>query len=196
MPKILHRKKLRKYCWRRFNIIVYLPRLGFKSKPFEFIPAFRHNGAQQHDESSAKYLPSNQKQKKTIKCTVWQYCQDVLSLPIGWNICRRKFSGVLSCAGRKTKYLDSRHTHCNPLQGKYRFFTGNSLCSISTLTCFGSVQGLKGKNFIEIQGNICILYRNIALDIYIHVYVLITGISLLFEKQQHRILEKQGKPCK
>ena len=86
--------------------------------------------------------------------------------------------------------------HCNPLQGKYRFFTGNSLCSISTLTCFGKVQGLKGTNFIEIQGNICILYRNIALDIYIHVYVLITGISLLFEKQQHRILEKQGKPCK
>ena len=86
--------------------------------------------------------------------------------------------------------------HCNPLQGKYRFFTGNSLCSISTLTCFGSVQGLKGANFIEIQGNICILYRNIALDSYIHVYVLITGISLLFEKQQHRILEKQGKPCK
>ena len=85
---------------------------------------------------------------------------------------------------------------CNPLQGKYRFFTGNSLCSISTLTCFGSVQGLKGTNFIEIQGNICILYRNIALDIYIHVYVLITGISLLFEKQQHRILEKQEKPCK
>ena len=50
--------------------------------------------------------------------------------------------------------------HCNPLQGKYRFFTGNSLCSTSTLTCFGSVQGLKGTNFIEIQGNICILYRN------------------------------------
>ena len=90
----------------------------------------------------------------------------------------------------------SLNRHCNPLQGKYRFFTGNSLCSISTLTCYGSVQGLKGKNFIEIQGNICILYRNIALDIYIHVYVLITGISLLFEKQQHRILEKQGKPCK
>ena len=90
----------------------------------------------------------------------------------------------------------SIHLHCNPLQGKYRFFTGNSLCSISTLTCFGSVQGLKGANFIEIQGNICILYRNIALDSYIHVYVLITGISLLFEKQQHRILEKQGKPCK
>ena len=88
------------------------------------------------------------------------------------------------------------YEHCNPLQGKYRFFTGNSLCSISTLTCFGSVQGLKGANFIEIQGNICILYRNIALDSYIHVYVLITGISLLFEKQQHRILEKQGKPCK
>ena len=79
--------------------------------------------------------------------------------------------------------------HCNPLQGKYRFFTGISLCSNSTLTCFGSVQGLKGQKFIEIQGNICILYRN-------YVYVLITGISLLFEKQQHEILRKQGKPCK
>ena len=96
----------------------------------------------------------------------------------------------------KQYILITTHVHCNPLQGKYRFFTGNSLCSISTLTCFGSVQGLKGANFIEIQGNICILYRNIALDSYIHVYVLITGISLLFEKQQHRILEKQGKPYK
>ena len=53
--------------------------------------------------------------------------------------------------------------HYNPLQGKYRVFTGNFPCSISTLTCFGSVQGLKGANFIEIQGNVCILYRNIAL---------------------------------
>ena len=105
----------------------------------------------------------------------------IVVTPIRNSICFRNCSDIL---------------HCNPLQGKYRFFTGNSLCSISTLTCFGSVQGLKGTNFIEIQGNICILYRNIALDIYIHVYVLITGISLLFEKQQHRILEKQGKPCK
>ena len=77
MPKILYRKKVRKYCWRRFNIIVYLPRLGFKSKPFDFIPAFRHTGAQQNDESSAKHLPSNQKQYST-QCGS-QYCQDVLS---------------------------------------------------------------------------------------------------------------------
>ena len=52
-----------------------------------------------------------------------------------------------------------------------------------------SVQGLKGQKLIEIQGNMWILYRN-------YVYVLITGISLLFEKQQHEILQKQGKPCK
>ena len=32
--------------------------------------------------------------------------------------------------------------------------------------------------------------------IYIHVDVLITGISLFFEKQQHGNLLKQGKPCK
>jgi hypothetical protein len=31
------------------------------------------------------------------------------------------------------------------LTGKYRFFTGKSLCSNSILTCFGSVQGLKGQ---------------------------------------------------
>ena len=67
MPKILYRKKVRKYCWRRFNIIVYLPRLGFKSKPFDFIPAFRHTAFQ----------------PKTIQYTVQcgsQYCQNVLSL--------------------------------------------------------------------------------------------------------------------
>ena len=108
----------------------------------------------------------------------------------------KKYFYQFICFSDRIRYDSGRYSHCNPLQGKYRFFTGNSRCSISTLTCFGSVQGLKGANFIEIQGNICILYRNIALDSYIHVYVLITGISLLFEKQQHRILEKQGKPCK
>ena len=56
--------------------------------------------------------------------------------------------------------------------------------------------GFEGSNFIEIQGNICISVQELALYIYIHVYVLITGISLLFEKQQHGILQKQGKPCK
>jgi hypothetical protein len=38
--------------------------------------------------------------------------------------------------------------------------------------------------------------QELAFYFYIHVYVVITGISLLFEKQQHRILQKQGKPCK
>ena len=70
MPKILHRKKLRKYCWRRFNIIVYLPRLGFKSRPLDFIPEFRHNGAQQRDERSKYKIFTFQ--PKTIQCTVWQ----------------------------------------------------------------------------------------------------------------------------
>ena len=118
--------------------------------------------------------------------------EPLLSSPITQDCCRHYLLGIVRFLHQYSKVS----SHCNPLQGKYRFFTGNSLCSISTLTCFGSLQGLKGANFIEIQGNICILYRNIALDSYIHVYVLITGISLLFEKQQHRILEKQGKPCK
>ena len=88
------------------------------------------------------------------------------------------------------------------LTGKVQVFYREFLCSISTLTCFGSVQGLKGANFIEIQGNICILYRNIALDSYIHVYVLITGISLLFEKKniefwknRENPVNKTGKKC-
>jgi len=59
--------------------------------------------------------------------------------------------------------------HCNPLQGKYRFFTGNSLCSNSTLTCFGSVQGLKGqislKYMHSVQG-ISILYLHSCLCSY------------------------------
>jgi len=36
--------------------------------------------------------------------------------------------------------------------------------------------------------------QELAFYIYVHVYVLITGISLLFEKQEHRILQKQGNP--
>ena len=38
--------------------------------------------------------------------------------------------------------------------------------------------------------------QELAFYINIHVYALITGISLFFEKQQHGILQKQGKPCK
>ena len=50
------------------------------------------------------------------------------------------------------------------LTGKYRFFTGKSLCSNSILTCFGSVQGLKGQ--------ISLKYREI--------YAFCTGISILY----------------
>ena len=50
--------------------------------------------------------------------------------------------------------------------------------------------GFEGSNFIEIQGNNMQFVQELALYIYIHVYVLKTGISLLFEKQ------KQGKACK
>jgi hypothetical protein len=62
--------------------------------------------------------------------------------------------------------------HCNPLQGKYRFFTGISLCSNSTLTCFGSVQGLKGQfslKYREIYAfctEICILFLHSCLCCY------------------------------
>ena len=84
------------------------------------------------------------------------------------------------------------YIHCNPLQGKYRFFTGNSLCSNSTLTCFGSVQGLKGQISLKYMHSI----QELAFHIYIQVYGFITGISLFFEKQQHGNLIKQGKPCK
>ena len=82
--------------------------------------------------------------------------------------------------------------HCNPLQGNYRFFTGISLCSNSTLTCFGSVQGLKGQISLKYMHSI----QELAFHIYIQVYGFITGISLFFEKQQHGNLIKQGKPCK
>ena len=61
---------------------------------------------------------------------------------------------------------------------------------------FWQCTGFEGSNFIEIQGKYMQFVQELALYIYIHIYVLITGISLLFEKQQHGILEKQGKPCK
>ena len=49
---------------------------------------------------------------------------------------------------------------------------------------FGSVQGLKGQ-ICEIQGNTYIhSVQELALHVYICVYVLITGISLFLEKQQ------------
>ena len=93
------------------------------------------------------------------------------------------------------KYTMWKLAHCNPLQGKYRFFTGISLCSNSTLTCFGSVQGLKGQ--------ISLKYREI--------YEFCTGISILhlhsylcFYNRDFPVLWKttttnllkQGKPCK
>jgi hypothetical protein len=55
-------------------------------------------------------------------------------------------------------------TSLQSLTGKYRFFTGKSLCSNSILTCFGSVQGLKGQ--------ISLKYREI--------YAFCTGISILY----------------
>ena len=45
MSKFLHNREEVRKCWRRFNISVYLPRLGFKSRPFSFLPAFRRTGA-------------------------------------------------------------------------------------------------------------------------------------------------------
>ena len=56
--------------------------------------------------------------------------------------------------------------------------------------------GFEGSNFIEIQGKSMHSVQELTLYTYIHVYVLITGISLFFEKQQHWILLKQGKSCK
>ena len=73
---------------------------------------------------------------------------------LNWKGQERMILSTIIILENKIKVTSILHLlHCNPLQGKYRFFTGNSLCSISTLTCFGSVQGLKGANFIEIQRN-------------------------------------------
>ena len=72
MPKILHRKKLRKYCWRRFNIIVYLPRLGFKSRPFDFIPAFRYTGDQQQLQNI--YLPTKNNTVHSVAVNIAKMC--------------------------------------------------------------------------------------------------------------------------
>ena len=85
----------------------------------------------------------------------------------------------------------TNYMHCNPLQGNYRFFIGNSLCSISTLTCFGSVQGLKGQISLKYMHSI----QELAFHIYIQVYGFITGFPLFFVKQQHGNLIKQFRHC-
>jgi hypothetical protein len=99
-------------------------------------------------------------------------------------------SWLLTCSSNITLSL-----HCNPLQGNYRFFTGISLYSNSTRTCFGSVQGLKGqislkyREIYEFCTGISILYLRSCLCFYNRDF-------LFFEKQQHENLPKQGKPCK
>ena len=106
ITKILYRKKVRKYCWRRFNIIVYLPRLGFKSRNLF------HSGVPANWRTTAwwKFCKIFAFQPKTIQYTVWQSILPRCAF-IRWNICRRrKFSGVLSCASKKTKYLDCLNT--------------------------------------------------------------------------------------
>jgi hypothetical protein len=82
------------------------------------------------------------------------------------------------------------------LTGKVQVFYRDLPVKYSTLTCFGSVQGLKGQisfKYREIYAfytGISILYLNSCLCFFI------TEISLFFEKQQHGNLLKQGKPFK
>ena len=52
------------------------------------------------------------------------------------------------------------------LTGKYRFFTGISLWSISTATCFGCVQGLKGQISLKCR-EIYEFYTGISIS-YLH----------------------------
>ena len=92
------------------------------------------------------------------------------------------------------------HIHCNPLQGKYRFFTGNSLCSNSTLTCFGSAQGLKGqislKYMHSVQGISIFCLFPIISKLYEHSFpVLFTGFSLFFQNSMLLFFKEQGNPC-
>ena len=95
----------------------------------------------------------------------------------------------------KTSINNFSITHCNPLQGKYRFFTGISLCTNSHLHALAVYRVWRVK-FHWNTGKYIHFVQELAFYIYIHVYVFITGISLLLEKQQHGILQKQGKPCK
>ena len=92
-------------------------------------------------------------------------------------------------------FYSSWMLHCNPLQGKYRFFTGISLCTLSHLHAL-AVYRVWGVKFHWNTGKYIHSVQELAIFNYMHVYVFITGISLFLEKQQHRILQKQGKPCK
>ena len=68
---------------------------------------------------------------------------------------------LFSCVqNQKINIAGALWLHCNPLQGKYRSFTG-----------LWQSTGFEGSNFIEIEGNICIMYRDIALDIYMFMFL-------------------------
>jgi hypothetical protein len=127
---------------------------------------------------------------KKIRLTLWHFC-NCKDIKIIYWVQIKKISSTLATIKNNKNWADKAEKsfisievqitaqvlrrglrrdlhrgrpHCNPLQGKYRFFTGISLWSNSTLTCFGSVQGLKGQ--------ISLKYREI--------YAFYTGISILY----------------
>ena len=92
--------------------------------------------------------------------------------------------------------------HCNPLQGKYRFFTGKSLCSISTLTYFGSVQGLEGQILLKYREIYAFLYRNQYFIFTFIIMFLLQGFpcslknnNMEFFKNRENPVNKTGKKC-
>ena len=84
------------------------------------------------------------------------------------------------------------------LTGKYRVFTGKLGYREIQITCFVSVQGLKGQILMKYR-EIYAFCTGISI-LYLHLYLCFYNrdfpVSLFFEKQQHQNLLKQGKSCK
>jgi hypothetical protein len=92
-------------------------------------------------------------------------------------------------------YISQKTMHCNPLQGSTGFLQGNPCVVILSLHAL-AVYRVWRVRFHWNTGKYMHFVQELAFYIHIYVCVFITGISLLLEKQQHGILQKQGKPCK
>ena len=141
-----------------------------------------------HKMPSSKYNLD----KKSKKFFTWSLIL-IFKIQYSWKI--RKFLNLIIKSDlqdtiRKFFNLITLHS----LTGKYRFFTGISLWSISTATCFGCVQGLKGqislkcKEIFEFYTGISISYLHSCLCFYNRDF------PVLWKTTTWKLL-KQGKPC-
>ena len=134
---------------------------------------------------------------------MWKFLNLIIKSDLQNTILRKNLGNFeLNCQKWSSKYNLWKKSanfliwsHCIPLQGSTGFLLGFLFEVFPQLHALAVYRVWRVKfhwNALKYMNSI----QELVFHIYIHVYVFITGISLFFEKQQHRILGKQGKPCK